>query len=499
MSLRIPVFIKVITPLLAVLLLTTLASGYLVYQEGATRRRAELDLRVQTIASAAAERIDRAALQAIQMPSDQVGPEYAAVQAQLVRVRDAGVVDWVGIYWREGDRFYYWVDSDATGIGYPFFYPTAAHLAAFDDPNQPPVQVEYTDEFGAYYGYAAPLIAPGLDGQPEVIGLVEALIYGERLALLQQETRLRVGATLIGGGIMGVLLSLLAMIVTFNRPLRRLQDGALNLAGGELGATIDLRSNDELGDLAGAFNQMSAQLKVQYDEVEQRNTELGMVYQIAQAITASSNSPMETLNTILDRVHQMIPFDEGEITLYVAEENALRVRGWKGKAGSIDWRERKYPLGQGFTGGMGQSRRSFLSADITKEPGVKPVYGDVVQNPVRSYVGVPLVVGDRLVGTMELISTEAGQFDEHSRQLLETIAPQAAVAIETAQKVEAREAELQAQIAQLRIEVDEAKRARQVAEVTETEFFTQLQKQAQGLRSRRSNKAESRGAEKPDS
>ncbi len=490
MRLRIPIFVKVITPLLVVLLLTTLASGYLVYQEGATRRRAELDLRLQTIAAAAAERIDRAALQSIQTPSDQIGPAYAAVQAQLVRVRDAGVVDWVGIYRREGDRLYYWVDSDATGMGYPFFYPTAAHLAAFDNPEQPPVQVEYTDEFGSYYGYAAPLVAPGPGGPPEVIGLVEAVIYGERLALLQQATRLRVGATLIGGGIVGVLVSLLAMIFTFNRPMRRLQEGAMELAGGDLGATIDLGSNDELGDLASAFNQMSAQLKVQYDEVEQRNTELGMVYQIAQSITASSNNPTETLNTILDRVHQMIPFDEGEITLYVPEENALRVRGWKGKEGTIDWRARKYPLGQGFTGGMGQSRRSFLSADITKEPGIKPIYGDVAQNPVRSYVGVPLVVGDRLVGTMELISTEAGQFDEHSRQLLETIAPQAAVAIETAQKVEAREAELQAQITQLKIEVDEAKRARQVAEVTETEFFTQLQSQAKTLRNRRSGRGE---------
>jgi len=95
---------------------------------------------------------------------------------------------------------------------------------------------------------------------------------------------------------------------------------------------------------------------------------------------------------------------------------------------------------------------------------------------------------------MQVVSTQAGQFDEHSRRLLETIALQAAVAIETAQRVEARERELRAQIAQLRIEVDEAKRARQVAEVTETEFFAQLQQQAKGLRSRRSG----RGGDQPD-
>ena len=83
--------------------------------------------------------------------------------------------------------------------------------------------------------------------------------------------------------------------------------------------------------MAGTFNQMSAQLKKHYDEVRQRNTELKMVYQIAQAITASSNDPVATLNTILDRAHQIIPYAEGEICLYVPEENALRVRAWKGR------------------------------------------------------------------------------------------------------------------------------------------------------------------------
>ena len=148
------------------------------------------------------------------------------------------------------------------------------------------------------------------------------MIYGERLTLLQRETRVRVGAILIGGAIAGVLLSLLAMIFTFNRPMQRLRQGAMALADGDFDTTINLRSNDELGDMAGTFNQMSAQLKKHYDEVRQRNTELEMVYQIAQAITASSNDPVATLNTILDRAHQMIPYEEGEICLYVPEENA---------------------------------------------------------------------------------------------------------------------------------------------------------------------------------
>lgn len=491
MKLRIPLFIKIMTPLVALTLLTLAASGILIYREGARKREDELAGQLENVAVAAASRVDSLMLQAIQAPADDSTPEYEAVKSKLLEARDIGGADWVGIYRRDGDKLSYWVDTDATGVRYPFFYATPEHRAAFDTPQGKPFRVHYSDEFGAYLGYDAPVVITGTTGTPQVVGLVEAVVYKEKLMLLQRETLQQVGIILACGSIAAVLLALLATIVTFNRPMRRLKRGAMTLATGEFGYTIDLQSNDELGDLADTFNQMSGQLKAHYDEVQQRNTELKMVYQIAQAITASSSDPDATFHTILERVDQMIPFEEGEICSYVPEEDALRVRGWRGQKGSVNWRERKYPLGQGFTGRVGQTRRSFLSPDITQEPGTRPIYDKVVENPVRSYVGVPLLVGDRLVGTMQLVSTQAGQFDEHARQLLETIALQAAVAIDTAQRVEAREHELEQQIAQLRIEVDEVKRARQVAEVTETDYFKQLQHQAKALRNQRSSQTES--------
>jgi hypothetical protein len=45
-----------------------------------------------------------------------------------------------------------------------------------------------------------------------------------------------------------------------------------------------------------------------------------------------------------------------------------------------------------------------------------------------------------------------------------------------------REHRLKEQIAQLRIEVDEVKRARQVEEVTETDYFRTLQEKARRIR-----------------
>jgi two-component system, cell cycle response regulator len=53
-----------------------------------------------------------------------------------------------------------------------------------------------------------------------------------------------------------------------------------------------------------------------------------------------------------------------------------------------------------------------------------------------------------------------------------------------AREVRAREERLQRQVRELRIEVDEAKRAREVAEITGTEYFRNLQERARQLRSK---------------
>jgi phosphoglycerate-specific signal transduction histidine kinase len=49
-------------------------------------------------------------------------------------------------------------------------------------------------------------------------------------------------------------------------------------------------------------------------------------------------------------------------------------------------------------------------------------------------------------------------------------------------EVQAREQRLKQQIQELRIEIDEVKKAQQVAEITETDYFYQLKQRAKDLR-----------------
>jgi len=57
------------------------------------------------------------------------------------------------------------------------------------------------------------------------------------------------------------LLSWLFILRVVDRPLKQLQAGTQNLSAGALGYQIEMRSKDEIGDLAESFNSMSMQLQ----------------------------------------------------------------------------------------------------------------------------------------------------------------------------------------------------------------------------------------------
>jgi TolA-binding protein len=63
---------------------------------------------------------------------------------------------------------------------------------------------------------------------------------------------------------------------------------------------------------------------------------------------------------------------------------------------------------------------------------------------------------------------------------------------QAAEDIKKRETQLQRQIEDLRIEIDEMKRDRQVAEITETEYFQDLRAQAEELKKKRRQKHQER-------
>ena len=63
------------------------------------------------------------------------------------------------------------------------------------------------------------------------------------------------------------LFSLVFVWVVLHRPVRELLAGIHRVADGDLGFSLPVRSNDELGELAAAFNKMSAGMAAAHDEI----------------------------------------------------------------------------------------------------------------------------------------------------------------------------------------------------------------------------------------
>jgi signal transduction histidine kinase len=101
-------------------------------------------------------------------------------------------------------------------------------------------------------------------------------------------------------------LILVALIIrTISRPVRRLTEAAVEVAGGAYGAEVDLRSNDEMGLLAASFNEMSRKMAADIERLRQLNEQLIRTEKLAAAGTLAAgvahevNNPLASISSLI--------------------------------------------------------------------------------------------------------------------------------------------------------------------------------------------------------
>jgi class 3 adenylate cyclase len=77
----------------------------------------------------------------------------------------------------------------------------------------------------------------------------------------------------VTGTIFVVCLAAMVASVLFVRPIRRLEAGAQKISGGEYDVAIPVESHDEIGDLTHAFNEMSRNLAIKEDLLNEQRRE----------------------------------------------------------------------------------------------------------------------------------------------------------------------------------------------------------------------------------
>lgn len=150
------------------------------------------------------------------------------------------------------------------------------------------------------------------------------------------------------------------------------------------------------------------------------------------AIVSAQYRMDEMLDAILTAIGTAIPYDVAEITLWDEDLQILRSKGRVGESSyfeAFDSTDGVYHLDDSYSGWVARYRQPLLIADTRLRLDVRAKLSDY---PFQSFIAVPLMVGERFIGTLELASRSRVAFDHEDMALLQAVAGPTAIAIENA-------------------------------------------------------------------
>ncbi len=238
-------------------------------------------------------------------------------------------------------------------------------------------------------------------------------------------------------------------------PVIRLTESALAMSEGELDQHLEVTSRDEIGILTYVFNDMAAQLKSLYEDLEakvvdrtrllqranyqiqRRALHLQASQEVSQAIT-SVRDPNLLFMQMADLIRDSFMY--ASVAIYMVEPgggaaalNALSpdVRGARpsteGEIGG--WADYVYPGDGSAVEQAIRKRASQVEYQETREE------VDWYRRTL-SRVAVPLRMGDRVIGAIAALSTEHEGVQSDELEVLELLANQIAIAVENARAYE---------------------------------------------------------------
>lgn len=228
---------------------------------------------------------------------------------------------------------------------------------------------------------------------------------------------------------------------TITRPVMALTKGSEHIGKGEMDYAIKVNTGDEMQVLAEQFNAMGSALKESYSNLEQkviertekereRAEQLRTINEVSRKISSIVNLD-ELLAYVGNLLRQAFHFHNVNIFLFEPSSGKLLL-----KTLHFSGQKNVIPVGvplemdeQGIIGKAAKSGEYVLVNDLSAEPNFKKAEGG---SETKSELAVPVKMGGRVLGVLDIESTEVDGFDEADVFTAQTLADQLAVAIENA-------------------------------------------------------------------
>jgi GAF domain-containing protein/HAMP domain-containing protein len=277
--------------------------------------------------------------------------------------------------------------------------------------------------------------------------LTEAAAVRAQIAV---ETRNTIGFSLLLIVVVFIIASVASLAIgnRLTTPLRSLTHVANEIISGNLEAQAEVRSQDEIGTLANTLNAMTSNLRGLIQSLEQRVTERtsalqdalqkgerrGKQYEaiarVAQAINTTQN-----LQELLPQISKVISSQFGfyHVGIFLNDaSNQYAVLGAANSDGGRKMLNRGHQLKvgeQGIVGyvtGIGKPRIALdVGEDVT-------YFNNPDLPETRSEMALPLIISGRIIGALDVQSTEPNAFSDEDVEVLSTLADQVSLAIHNA-------------------------------------------------------------------
>jgi diguanylate cyclase (GGDEF)-like protein/PAS domain S-box-containing protein len=208
--------------------------------------------------------------------------------------------------------------------------------------------------------------------------------------------------------------------------------------GGVVASTPQELSEEDAAKLMTFANQAAIAIENArlYEETRQRALEQETLREAALALTTALDRN-EVIERILAQLQQVVPYDSASVQLL--REDRMEIVGGRGFPNLPELLGITFPThGDNPNSEVIRTKVPFIVEDASA------VYDEFQKGPhpqttIRSWMGVPMLVGEQLVGMIALDKREPGFYTPQHARLAEAFAAQAAVAFENAHLFEKTE------------------------------------------------------------
>ena len=248
-------------------------------------------------------------------------------------------------------------------------------------------------------------------------------------------------------------------------------------AGETIGRVVGGRGSHVLANwLAHLANQV-VEIDALADEALNRYREVNLLYNLSGKLTASLD-PRDVCSVAIEETRRSIQSAAGGVLLLDKTAGNLNFAAGFGALPEL------VALGEGVIGACALTNKAEVVNAIHLDP-----RHSQAESAFGALLCAPLETRGNMLGVILLASESSDEYSAGDLKLLSTLASQSAPIIENAlmherMLLEAKEREerLEQQIQALRIELDESRQAKKVAEITESDYFKRLSQQADDLR-----------------